>query len=173
MDKKTLLAIVLSVVVISVGFMLQNVLSPPEEAPAEIVAPGPGTFGAEGDSQADASQLEDSGTSNGGTATANDVAGSQSLVKPVENDQLRERSTTIETDLFIATLSSRGGEITSLKLREQLEAERHLDKKPRARDLTAPCALIINCARSGLHELEAPRGHHELRSSGEQQTAPA
>ena len=117
----------MSVVVISVGFMLQNVIWPPEEVPTEIVAPGAGAPGAESDSLGDTSQTGGNGTSDSGAATTTDFTTTRSLVIPVENDQLKERTTTIETDLLIVTLSSRGGEIVSLKLREQLDDDGPVD----------------------------------------------
>ena len=118
MDRKTLLAVVLSVVIISVGFMLQNIIWPPAEpdpaAQQQVTADG-------------------EATSTGTTETTATVARPESSDQPAEvpiqarvaaietDEELRERTATIETDLFIATMSNRGGELTSLKLKEQLD----------------------------------------------------
>jgi len=116
MDKRTLLAIVLSVLVISGGFLLQSLLSPPTPVETAQSDRGvPGSFESSSDS-ASGSPSEGSGE----TGTSVSTAGT-SVVAVQLDEPLRERTTTIETDLFIATLSNRGGEITSLKLREQID----------------------------------------------------
>jgi YidC/Oxa1 family membrane protein insertase len=114
MDKRTLLAVVLSVVVITVGLSIQAWLfptpvAPPSAAPAAVVPSLP----APTDSAA-----------SGGLVSATPEA----LAAPVAAPALpaveaptAERRYTIETDLLIASFSNSGGDLVSLKLKKHKE----------------------------------------------------
>lgn len=130
MDKKTLLAVVLSVVVITVGFMLQGVLWPSEPAPesTELADGGTGQTDAGGqttstsETSAEESQLSDSATDSHTDSTAisgefSSNTSSQVVPAPLEDEDVRERTITIDTDIFSAEFTNRGGELISLKLK--------------------------------------------------------
>lgn len=111
MDKKTLIAVVISVVVISLGFFLQNIIfpKPKPEAVSKVATEqsAPEQPGANGESAA--------GTEGAGTATR--AASISGMPIPVEDDAILQELK-VETDLYLITFSTRGGSITSLKLRE-------------------------------------------------------
>ena len=111
MDKNTLLAVVLSVIVISVGFTIQTVLFPPEPAPAEQTAVIP----AESAESADQTSEQAPATAVTGREQVTNVSGIES------SGDLREETYTLETEVFSATFSNRGGVLTSLRLLDHLE----------------------------------------------------
>ncbi|TFG63347.1 MAG: membrane protein insertase YidC [Spirochaetales bacterium] len=107
MDKKTLLAIVISVVVISLGFFLQNIIFPkPDNAVKTEVTT---------EAQPGSEISGESGTRTGDTAESTSFTAG--LPVAVEDDAILQEIRT-ETDLFFVTLSTRGAGITSLKLKE-------------------------------------------------------
>ncbi len=122
MDKRTLLAVVLSVVIISVGFMIQNVLWPPEIPETADGMPGttPGETGTTtredgtiGDGRGETTESRDT------TEERDTAITMRRTVIPAEREEpLQERTYTIETDVFVATLTNRGGELESLYLKE-------------------------------------------------------
>ncbi len=124
MDKRTLLAVVLSVVIISVGFMIQNVLWPPEIPETVDQTRQPGTqdgslTGRTGTTTDGEGRTVESGDTGGSETAEGTETTTRRIVIPAERDEeLRERTYTIETDVFIATLSNKGGELTSLRLKE-------------------------------------------------------
>ena len=107
MDKNTLLAVVLSVIVITVGFAVQSTLFPPQEPAAEqsktVVAP------------ADTAENSAPKTAVTGVTQVTNIAGTE------ENGDLTEETIQIETDIFIASFTNKGGVLTSLKLKEHQE----------------------------------------------------
>jgi YidC/Oxa1 family membrane protein insertase len=111
MDKKTLLAIVLSVVVISMGFMLQTILFPVDSMEEPIPSPETARQTVEPSPEADQPQATD-----GQTQTVPAVSGQEVVAD--ESDEVVEREVQVETDVFLATFSTRGGTIQSLKLKE-------------------------------------------------------
>ncbi|MBT3273768.1 MAG: membrane protein insertase YidC [Spirochaetales bacterium] len=121
MDKRTLLAVVLSVVVISVGFMIQSLVSPPPEdivpanaVPAEGVTADPGTVPVAEDTS---------------PQTAEDTQPEvmlQAVAAAGETDE-RERNITIETDLLVAKFTNKGGELVSLLLKEHFDGDEPID----------------------------------------------
>ncbi len=106
MDKNTLLAVVLSVVVITVGFAVQHTLFPAPEPAQEqtqtAVAPAP--------VEEAAPQAESTG-----------VPQASSVLTSTETSAVIEENPVIETDIFVATFSNKGGVLTSLKLKEHEE----------------------------------------------------
>ena len=114
MDKRTLLAVVLSVVVISVGFMLQSLIFPkPSE---ETAIP----------TDADALQEQRLQVTEGAGSTGSD-SGTQSVttqpsttteIIPTGDVDDRERTVSLETELLKVVFSNRGGEIVSLQLKK-------------------------------------------------------
>jgi len=114
MDKNTLIAVVLSVIVITGGFMIQGVFFPPEEPQQtisqEIVQVADDTV-----SQSDSSQQLSTDTISAPV--------SSSGVIPWEEDGLEPlaREITQETELFTVTFSTVGGTVSSIKLKEHLD----------------------------------------------------
>jgi len=113
MDKKTLIAVVLSVVVISVGFFIQNA----------IFGPKPGDIPAETETvQEEALPVEEA------APVAEDVYEDYDYSEVRATDEeivLRDIET--ETDLFDITFSTKGGTITSLKLKEHMDGDDYVD----------------------------------------------
>jgi YidC/Oxa1 family membrane protein insertase len=128
-DKRTLVAVVLSVVVISIGFLLQSVLfpaPPPQPAalqPAQTAPAAPQNAPA-------ASTLAPAMPSAPGSP-----ASPGALVAAKGGEQLpsAEKRYTISTDLLEAVISNKGGNLVSLKLKK------HADKEG-AVDLVVPAA---------------------------------
>lgn len=102
MDKKTLLAVILSTVVITAGFMLQSKFFPAPEAETPVVQ-----------------TAEETVTP---TEVVKDVPKHQSAsaneLKLDSEKVIEEKIITAETNRFIITFSNKGGVITSLKLKE-------------------------------------------------------
>jgi YidC/Oxa1 family membrane protein insertase len=128
-DKRTLIAVVLSVVVISVGFLLQATLFPPAQAPAPVAqtaAPAaPANPRSAPAATPAASSIAPAGaaTSTGSTAATGALpAGALSVDAPAA-----ERKYTISTDLIEAVLSNRGGDIVSLKLKKHRDKDGAVD----------------------------------------------
>ena len=115
MDKRTLLAVVLSVVVISIGFMLQSIIFPKEPLAEAAIAADPDavqeqrlqvTEGTDG-----AAAVE-----SGSTTTAE--FSSATAIVPAGEVDVRESTVSLDTELFKVIFSNRGGEIVSLQLKE-------------------------------------------------------
>jgi YidC/Oxa1 family membrane protein insertase len=115
MDKNTLVAVILSVIIITVGFMVQNYLWP-KEAPA-----------------AQTSQTES--PSSAGTANSPPAAGTVTQAAPADPviqapiagtvvpvpEEIPEETVTLETDVFSAVFSTKGAVLKSLKLKAHNE----------------------------------------------------
>lgn len=123
---RTILAVVLSTVIVGVGFMIQNVLFPPVEQPAAQVttttqtqAPVPGStiVGTTGTLQ----------PATGVVASPVDAPAVPAAAEPAQPLPAAEATYVIQTDLFKATLSNAGGEIVSLQLREHKEKDSFVD----------------------------------------------
>jgi YidC/Oxa1 family membrane protein insertase len=116
MDKNTLLAVVLSVVVITIGFMIQNTFFAPEPpaaparqeaGPAEPAAAGPVTQAAPMPAVV---QQAVTGT-----------------VVPVQDETASRQDVKLENDVFIAVFSTKGAVLRSLKLKEHRDKEDLVD----------------------------------------------
>jgi YidC/Oxa1 family membrane protein insertase len=122
MDKRTLLAVVLSVVVISVGFMLQGLISPKSEeiATADANQTGQGVMAAEPSAESESTETQTF------QEPAEDTTPGAAVVLSGESDE-RERKIIVETDLFVATFTNKGGELASLLLKEHLDDGEPID----------------------------------------------
>jgi YidC/Oxa1 family membrane protein insertase len=126
MDKKTLLAVVLSVVIITLGFVLQGVIWPRKPAETEPQTP----VVAEADETglvADESRPTESISAESLSGTPSTQSRVQAVEDPSGRGSIRERTFTIETDIFIATFTNKGGELVSLLLKEHLDEGEPID----------------------------------------------
>jgi YidC/Oxa1 family membrane protein insertase len=133
-DKRTIIAIVLSVVVISVGFLLQATFFPPASSPAPTAQAAPATQAQKAPVESPAPAPAASSIVPAGSAQpagSSSAAGGQIAVSPATDAPSEERRYTISTDLLEAVVTNRGGDIVSLKLK------RHRDKEG-AVDLIVP-----------------------------------
>jgi YidC/Oxa1 family membrane protein insertase len=111
MDKNTLLAVLLSVVIITVGFMVQNILWPKEEAA----------------SQTTQSEAPSTPASPAGQITQTPPAADQAIQAPLTgmivpvSEEIRDETSALETDVLSAVFSSKGAVLKSLKLKEHNE----------------------------------------------------
>ncbi len=131
-DKKTLIAVVLSVVVITAGFMIQGIIFPPAQQSAPAAAPAaqaPSAAPAAAPSatpSAPASAIAAAPASPTPAAAGAQAPGAQAVggqaAAPIEVP-LSERSYTISTDVVEAVFTNKGGDLVSLKLKK------HRDKK--------------------------------------------
>lgn len=110
MDKNTLIAVVLSVIVITAGFMIQTALFPPAE-------PVPQT-------QETVQTLEPAPQATEQTSAAAASNGTSSI-QPVAlgDENIPLQTINAETELFDIEFSNRGGIITSLKLKDHTDGD--------------------------------------------------
>jgi YidC/Oxa1 family membrane protein insertase len=115
MDKRTIIAVVLAVVVI-VGSMIvqQAFFAPEEQAPAQTAEPRPDTAPEPIVEEQLAEQAEPTVTDQQPSAPA--VTGGDLAV--VADQQIEEQNFTIETEIFRVGFTNRGGQITSIELKE-------------------------------------------------------
>ena len=110
MDKNTLLAVILSTVVIVAGFFLQAKFFPPEERPVTEVT------------QSDASAKEESSVETENIAEPPIQQSATSAELKLDTDvEIEEREIKVETNRFLITFSNKGGIIKSLKLKEHMD----------------------------------------------------
>ena len=115
MDKRTLLAVVLSVVVISVGFMLQSLIFPPKPSEETAIS-----------TDADALQEQRLQVTEGAGSTGSDSGTQTVTTQPTTTTKIiptgdvddRERTVSLETELLKIVFSNRGGEIVSIQLKD-------------------------------------------------------
>ncbi len=139
-NRNTLIAVVLSTLVVGVGFMIQNALFPPAEAQAQApvasapVVPGAAAPAATGVPGPTASQI--SADPNAAKAPApvtsspmatSPAASSRAPATAIVAAPLAEQKYTIETDLMKATFSNAGGDIVSLALKEHKDKSGFVD----------------------------------------------
>jgi YidC/Oxa1 family membrane protein insertase len=110
MEKRTLLAVVLSVLVISGYYMVQGIFFPPPasvatEAAKEPTAPGPSR-------EAPVSRIP---------------TGVEDLTEPVDAGPVSEQRVTIDTELLRVTLTNAGGDVVSYKLKEHTEGNEFVE----------------------------------------------
>jgi YidC/Oxa1 family membrane protein insertase len=142
MDKNTLLAVVLSVIVISVGFYIQSTFfMPPVEERSGGAASQDGGGGDAGQTKA-AGQAETTAQSAQGgaaekstgadgaeeapTETIRIAPGASSNIRPHGEDPVQQE-VRVENEVFIVNFSSRGAVATSIKLKDHLEEGRPLE----------------------------------------------
>ncbi len=120
-DKRTLLAVILSVIVITAGFAIQGALFPSAKAPAQAPAPVAAPAADTAAPSAPASGIRAAGESAPAQAPATPavsaetqaLAAAQAAAAPSS-----ERSYTISTDLVEAVFTNKGGDLVSLKLKK-------------------------------------------------------
>lgn len=149
MEKNTLLAVVLSVIVITIGFMIQNYFYPP-------VPPAP----VQKTEQTSTPQASPPTTKPVETASPALTPTSQPIpatgtIVPVKGESEPAASiVTLETDLFLATFSTRGGVVKSLKLKEHRDRDDLVDMVlPATED---PGAFALSFGGPGSPALEVP-----------------
>jgi YidC/Oxa1 family membrane protein insertase len=128
MDKKTIIAVVVSVIIITVGFFIQNAV---QQRRAEEAGVAPRTVQEEDGDQAPGpqtteEQLEQAAeTAEAGTSVGTSLSYRVDNVEPVGDgpEAGREELIEEETDLFEIVFSTRGGTVHSLKLKEHREKE--------------------------------------------------
>jgi YidC/Oxa1 family membrane protein insertase len=156
-DKRTLVAVVLSVVVITVGFLLQSVLFPvtpdashsvANKAPASSAASNSTAMPAPGSSSivaagGDASQ--GAATKSAQTALLLPKAAAPTVLEAVP---LSEQRYTIKTDLIEAVLSNKGGDLVSLKLKKHADRDGMVDLVVPRADGSGGLSLSLGAAGS-------------------------
>ncbi|MFW6312748.1 MAG: membrane protein insertase YidC [Spirochaetota bacterium] len=122
MDRRTLLAVVLSVIVITIGFSIQSILFPPPEpvsgegadSPQVSRPVEPGTTGT------------DETTDEQGTTTA-EVQPTGTVVAVPTEEAIGSQSRVYENELIRVTMSPVGATITSFELLEHLDGDQPVD----------------------------------------------
>ena len=129
MDRKTLIAVVLSVIVITIGFMIQNVLYPPAP-PEEAAQTADGTSQTgDGTSAPRTEPIEPAEEGDGAPAVQDRQQDSlpSGAVAPVPADDISARTRTYENDLVRAEFDPAGGTIVSYKLLDHLDEGEPVD----------------------------------------------
>jgi YidC/Oxa1 family membrane protein insertase len=117
-DKRTLIAVVLSVVVITGGFLLQAKLFP--SAPARVAQSAQPAQSATGSEKALPAPAP-------AVAYTPAAASAKAIAALPSDGPATERNYTISTDLIEAVLSNRGGDIVSLKLKKHSDKDGAVD----------------------------------------------
>lgn len=122
MDRRTLLAVILSVVVITIGFSIQSLLSRP--SPEEVAA-------AAREEAASTEQFQTTDTAPDADtqqdSTAVPVAAPTGAVVPVPQDGISRQTREYRNDLIAVTLDPVGGSVSSYKLLEHLDGGEPVD----------------------------------------------
>jgi YidC/Oxa1 family membrane protein insertase len=127
-DKRTLIAIVLSVVVISAGFMLQAAFFPPQSQQAPVSQSQTGAPASAPKEAANSAGAASAAASKAPAASGEGfVAASRVVAAPLAEAPTAERTYTIETDLIKAVISNKGGDIVSLKLKKHKDHDDAVD----------------------------------------------
>jgi YidC/Oxa1 family membrane protein insertase len=124
-DKKTVIAVILSVVVITAGFMIQGALFPPTTRTTQAAqttssvgqTPVPNAMPSAPASAIKAAEVATNLPGGSGTSSA-----FTTVTAPIA-----ERLYTISTDIFEAVLSNKGGDIVSLKLKKHKDKDGFVD----------------------------------------------
>ncbi len=168
-DKKTMLAIVLMVIVVTVGVSVQNILFPRQPLPAEAPATSSPAAAA-----APQSAPETTFVSTTPVDEPSPTAGQPEVKAPLSEERI-----VIDTDLFVATLSNKGGELVSLKLKEHSDDQGYVDmllSGPNGLDGlsvalggpgSAPLRDFMNVSRPGPGIVEFSRTYFYKTADGE------
>lgn len=126
MEKNTLLAVVLSVIVISVGFMVQNMLYPPEETTQQTVTDEQSQNQSTQSEQGTGTFTTDT-TSNSNAATPSNEPSFQQIGNPIYpadlENELPVDPVTYENGTMRVTFDPRGARIISLKLLDHMDGD--------------------------------------------------
>jgi YidC/Oxa1 family membrane protein insertase len=139
MDKRTILAVVLSVIIMTIGFSIQNTYfapEPPEQTAVQQESETTGTPQASEDQQPQQAAALQTPSS---LVYDSDVEGS---VIPVGSEP-GQRSVTIENDVFIAQLDSAGGVLTSMKMKDHIDEGEPVEMIYRGTDEQAAFYLYV------------------------------
>ena len=124
MDNKTIIAVVLSVIVIIGSMLVQQVLFPPPDVEYENITtaqdPVPGR--PPGESVAGDGAPSGTGTPSGDSSRRPPIEGHPVAVESDTTDLLLERTISKETALFRIVFNTRGGTISSLTLKEHVSS---------------------------------------------------
>ena len=119
MEKNTLIAVILSVVVITVGFMIQNALFPPDEFSPAVTPPAQ-------ERPAEESPVEERRAPEA-TQTVEPLPDSQRVVGAVEpapdHEPANTEPYTLRTDLLRVTFDPRGAVVTSFQLLDHRDGD--------------------------------------------------
>jgi YidC/Oxa1 family membrane protein insertase len=121
-DKRTLIAIVLSVVVITVGFLLQATLFPTPSAQPTSSAQAATTVVKQPTPAVPAATTGGAQTPGTSAQIAGSVVAASSTAATIA-----ERKYTISTDLLEAVITNKGGDIVSLKLKKHSDKDGEVD----------------------------------------------
>ena len=128
MDRNTLIAVILSVIVITVGFTIQSLLAPPVEQPtvdSQSTNVQPESVASQNNSTP-AEQTENSGGGTSDQGESSDI--SVSSVVPVPSDDLSlSQEVSLSTEKFTAYFTTEGAELKSLILNEHMDGDKPLD----------------------------------------------
>jgi YidC/Oxa1 family membrane protein insertase len=125
MEKNTIIAIVLSVVIISAGFMIQNAFfAPKTNVKTQTVQSSSGSQSSGQPSGQSSGQVSGQTSGDQGQGSGSVVSG---LPLALEAPELSAAEIHAETDVFDITFSNKGGVITSLKLKEHIDGEHPLE----------------------------------------------
>ena len=157
MEKNTIIAVVLSVVIITAGFLVQNTFFAPKPGQvSETVKTVP----------AEKTAVQDRAFTEEGKASSSysSQAGSQfsGAPKVFEDPDLKTLEIRAETDVFDITFSNRGGVITSLKLKNHIDGSKPLEMINRgASDLAA---FTLSFGPPGSEPVDVPFSHRIRRN---------
>lgn len=128
MDRRTVIAIVLSVIVITIGFTIQSILFPPAEvtAPTENGAQDPAGTTTTIDGQPTTTTGTDGSTDTGQTTTTT-VAAPSGSVAPVPESGISIQERTYQNELVAVTMSPVGGTIVSYRLKDHRENDQPVE----------------------------------------------
>lgn len=129
MDRRTLLAVVLSVIVITIGFSIQSILFPPPE-PLPVDEGGSAQVSEPVQTPADGGATAGSGQTNDGSAQQPTVQTNQLVsgtIAAVPDDTIGSQPRTFQNDLLRVVMDPAGGSIQSFQLLEHLDGETPVD----------------------------------------------
>lgn len=119
--RRTIIAVVLSTIIVGVGFIAQNALFPPAPQPVQTQVSGQQTSTTSGQITTPAATVVTERPKADAAAVAA-PASAEAIIVPAA-----EASYTIETDLLKAVLSNAGGDIVSLQLKQHKDKTGYVD----------------------------------------------
>jgi YidC/Oxa1 family membrane protein insertase len=124
MDKRTLLAVILSTVVISVGFMVQNKLFPPVPVEEQVTVQTDRREASDTEA-ADTASAQDQQDQRDQQEAARPTLPAEGIIPYGEDPSARTVS--LSTEVFEAVFSTRGAQLVSMRLKEHLENDAPLE----------------------------------------------
>jgi YidC/Oxa1 family membrane protein insertase len=118
MDKQTVIAVILSVIVITVGFMIQNALFPPEQQQVSQTQQGSGD-GSQGDGGYQQTEpIEGQDQEDSQQQEQESAVPPEGAVLPVEVEGISQQERVYRNEVMEVTFSPVGGSVNSIKLLE-------------------------------------------------------